>query len=197
MKRSQRLQNAKVWMKKYEGNNIIKSYAKWYGVDKFCAFTELEILGMKFSEKKKAQVLQREANRARQKQIQKEKRKRKAALAEEYYDFDETFAFIAGYTEGGVPFGITYEEMEEYETQEAGFVEVGNSHNKEHAFDTGDALTNRWGCNDWFFASFDWESYFGDFPLVQDQEQLIYELNRFDIQLQIQEIIKSGIVGLP
>lgn len=28
------------------------------------------------------------------------------------FESDETFAFIAGYTSGGVPFGITWEEME-------------------------------------------------------------------------------------
>lgn len=27
-------------------------------------------------------------------------------------DSDEHFAYIAGYTEGGAPYGVTYEEME-------------------------------------------------------------------------------------
>ncbi len=31
---------------------------------------------------------------------------------------DETFAFIAGYTSGGVPYGVTWEEMEEIERKE-------------------------------------------------------------------------------
>ena len=34
------------------------------------------------------------------------------------FESDETFAFIAGYTSGGVPFGITWEEMEAIEQRE-------------------------------------------------------------------------------
>lgn len=33
-------------------------------------------------------------------------------------DSDENFAFIAGYTSGGLPYGITWEEMEEIEKKE-------------------------------------------------------------------------------
>ena len=33
---------------------------------------------------------------------------------------DETFAFIAGYTSGGVPYGVTWEEMEEIEKRDNG-----------------------------------------------------------------------------
>jgi len=32
---------------------------------------------------------------------------------------DETFAFIAGYTSGGAPYGITHEEMQEIKRLEA------------------------------------------------------------------------------
>jgi hypothetical protein len=43
------------------------------------------------------------------------RRQRKRSLQEVILDseFDETFVFIAGYTNGGVPFGITHEEMED------------------------------------------------------------------------------------
>ncbi|MFA9376534.1 MAG: hypothetical protein ACERKZ_07250 [Lachnotalea sp.] len=33
-------------------------------------------------------------------------------------DSDEVFAFIAGYTSGGVPYGITWEEMQRIEELE-------------------------------------------------------------------------------
>ena len=33
-------------------------------------------------------------------------------------DSEENFAYIAGYTSGGVPFGITYEKWEELEESE-------------------------------------------------------------------------------
>jgi hypothetical protein len=32
---------------------------------------------------------------------------------EAYINSDETIAFIAGFTEGGAPYGITHEEMDE------------------------------------------------------------------------------------
>ena len=34
------------------------------------------------------------------------------------FESDDTFAFIAGYTSGGAPYGITWEEMEEIERRE-------------------------------------------------------------------------------
>lgn len=34
----------------------------------------------------------------------------------EMYDSDETFAYIAGYTSGGAPYGITHEELAADET---------------------------------------------------------------------------------
>lgn len=34
------------------------------------------------------------------------------------FDSDDTFAFIAGYTTGGVAYGITWEEMREIEQRE-------------------------------------------------------------------------------
>ncbi|MEK3988533.1 MULTISPECIES: hypothetical protein [Robertmurraya] len=44
----------------------------------------------------------------------REKRRMKDLELEAYIESDETFAFIAGYTEGGAPYGITHEEMDEY-----------------------------------------------------------------------------------
>jgi hypothetical protein len=44
---------------------------------------------------------------------QEKRRQRKRLIEQEEFNLesDETFAFIAGYTEGGAPFGITHEEM--------------------------------------------------------------------------------------
>jgi len=43
----------------------------------------------------------------------KKKKKKKEQMPEEYCDWqDDRFYYIAGYTSGGVPFGITWEEME-------------------------------------------------------------------------------------
>ncbi len=41
----ERLEDAKIWISKYEGNNIEKDYCKRYGVDVFAAHGELITLG--------------------------------------------------------------------------------------------------------------------------------------------------------
>lgn len=106
--RSGRLQNAKKWAEQYNGKNLAKGYSNWFGVDLICAITELEMLGYQFKQSYKEQV----AQSLKAKQLQKEKRKREIAQTEEDFG-DELFYFIAGYTENGVPFGITREEMGE------------------------------------------------------------------------------------
>jgi ribosomal protein L9 len=106
--RSGRLQNAKKWAEQNNGKNVAKGYSKWFGVDLLCAITELEMLGYQFKQSYIEQVKQSR----KAKQIQKEKRKRENAKMEEDFG-DETFYFIAGYTENGVPFGLTWGEMEE------------------------------------------------------------------------------------
>ena len=50
----------------------------------------------------------------------KAKRKKKQEDFEyRLFESDETFAFIAGYTSGGAPYGVTWEEMEEIERRDA------------------------------------------------------------------------------
>ena len=48
MTRSARLQSAPHWIASYTGSNILRSYAKWYGVGWNCAIRELETLGVAF-----------------------------------------------------------------------------------------------------------------------------------------------------
>lgn len=51
--------------------------------------------------------------------VKNSKRKKKQkAYEENLFELDDTFAFIAGYTSGGAPYGITWEEMEEIERKE-------------------------------------------------------------------------------
>lgn len=48
----------------------------------------------------------------------KKKRKRKPQVSKEEVFSDENFAFIAGYTSGGAPYGTTWEEVgSEYEKE--------------------------------------------------------------------------------
>ena len=129
MTRTSRLASAKEWIKIYEGKNIIKGYANWYGVDQICAMAELEMLGQPISETTKAKIKKSVQDRINQKRRQQEKRNQKKALLEEEFnlDSDETFSFIAGYTEGGVPYGITHEEWQLLEERE-GQSEKQSSH---------------------------------------------------------------------
>ena len=110
-KKDQRLHNAKTkWLPTATAKNLPKSYGKWYGVDLISAINELEILGYQYSVEYKKQVNSSIENKAKEKRRRKEQRE----LADDFaFDQDETFAFIAGYTSGRVPFGITYEEEEE------------------------------------------------------------------------------------
>ncbi|MFT4414450.1 hypothetical protein ACLM5H_11375 [Fredinandcohnia humi] len=107
-----RLENAKDWITSYTGKYIVKGYTKWYGVDLLVALKELELLGLVFSDKEKEQVMQAIKQRKDQKKRIKEKKNhRKNVILED--DSDEMFAFIAGHTSGGVPYGITHKEMDE------------------------------------------------------------------------------------
>jgi hypothetical protein len=47
MDRSARLQSARSWLKTYSGRNIASGYRRHFGVDWVCAFSELEMLGVK------------------------------------------------------------------------------------------------------------------------------------------------------
>ncbi|PFO01226.1 hypothetical protein COJ85_17570 [Bacillus sp. AFS076308] len=101
------LQNAKKWAEQNNGNNLAKRYSNWFGVDLYCAIIELKMLVYKFKQSYKEQV--KKSLEARQKQKKKWKLDK-----EQVEDFGEDmFYFVAGYTENGVPFGLTREEMEE------------------------------------------------------------------------------------
>jgi hypothetical protein len=116
MKREARLQSAKSWLKDYDGNNVVKSYSKWFAVDPVCAMKELELLGHRFTEKEKMNIKKRQEERIRQKQLLKERRLKKKK-EREWEEFDEGFGFIEDFTAGGVPFGLTYDELEETEAE--------------------------------------------------------------------------------
>jgi hypothetical protein len=117
MKKEGRLQSARAWIAKYEGKNIVKGYSNWYGVDLLCAIKELRILGINIDEERERQVKATFEGRARARQ-------RKKLLQEQekservYFDSDDTFAFIAGYTSDGFRYGVTWEEAGSENTNE-------------------------------------------------------------------------------
>ncbi|MGF7141563.1 hypothetical protein [Roseimarinus sediminis] len=110
MTRKGRLNAAKDWINKYEGKNLISGYAKWFGVDKICAINELKTLGVIIPENLENQIIESHKKRIEQRRIAKDKSE---GFDMTVNDSDDNFAFIAGYTSGGFPYGLTHEEFEE------------------------------------------------------------------------------------
>jgi hypothetical protein len=85
-----------------------ESYRRYFGVDWPTVFKELEILGVSIPADYKETVLKTLASIAAAKGQKKAEK-----LALENPDQDENFAFIAGYTSDGVPYGITWDEWDQ------------------------------------------------------------------------------------
>ena len=102
------------WIKDFRGKSIVLGYARWFGVDKICAINELKKLNVIIPEDIETQIrksikIQIEFKANRKKQIE--------LKSIGYNDSDENFAFIAGYTSGGIPFGLTHNENEEFRNE--------------------------------------------------------------------------------
>lgn len=110
MNRARRLQSAERWIPTYSGKSIIRGYRKHYGVDWLCAIKELEMLGVPLDKDRVERLKKNVEGQIRAKQRAKLERKERELQAL-WEDSDDTFAYIAGYTPGGAPFGITWEEM--------------------------------------------------------------------------------------
>lgn len=107
--RSRRLRKGKAWTEKYEGKNIVRGYAKHFRVDLLCAIKELRLLGIQITEQYEQAVKQTLETRAGQRQLQKE---HESPLSTDLTgDSDDNFAFIIGYTSGGAPYGVLWEDM--------------------------------------------------------------------------------------
>lgn len=110
LSRDGRINAAKQWLSEYEGKNIVKGYSTHFAVNSLCAVAELQILGLTFDPVYVEQLKKAEEQRVIQNQRRRELRKEKE-LKILYSDFDENFYYIAGYTSGRAPYGITWEEM--------------------------------------------------------------------------------------
>lgn len=91
MKQSARLQSARHWLLKYEGENIICGYSKHFGVNRLCAALELRMLGYKISDEQIEQYKQAE----QAKQIKALSKKQKN-LENQKFDI-ELFEYFTGY----------------------------------------------------------------------------------------------------
>jgi hypothetical protein len=106
MKRAGRLQSAKKWLESFDGKNVVRGYARWFGVDLLCAAKELQLLGVHI-----------DADYLKRLQATVSNRRRKPPksvddVAHDLGDSDEHFSFIAGYTSGGMPYGVPWPDDE-------------------------------------------------------------------------------------
>ncbi len=112
MRKEIRLQKARQWVLTYNGTpkHMAKNYRKRFHVDINTALSDLQAIGVEFTQEYLDAVKRSEEERIRQKHAKKrQKLMEEAALL--YADSDDRFAFIAGYTSGGMPYGTTWEEL--------------------------------------------------------------------------------------
>jgi len=115
-KKESRIARALNWLPTYEGTKIVQAYRKKFHVDTVCAVRELQEIGYEFKPGYADNLLQAEAARIEQ---LKSKREAKRLPGEYNDEQDDRFYYIAGYTSGGAPYGVTWEEMglEPYEDE--------------------------------------------------------------------------------
>jgi len=103
-----RLSKAKQWIATYSGSpkKIVKNYKKRFKVDTICALNNLQAIGVEFTQEYLDAVKRSEQHRIQQKRLKKQQNS-----VDKWADSDDTFFFIAGYTSGGTPYGVTWEEM--------------------------------------------------------------------------------------
>lgn len=117
LNRTGRLKVAKAWAESLETNNKIKSYMKFFGVDKCCAAKELLQLGIRLEHKFAERWATRTERKARAKKVKKKALTNKLQKSDDIIgldlESDHYHYFIAGYTPGGFSYGITWEQTEE------------------------------------------------------------------------------------
>jgi hypothetical protein len=101
------------------GKNTVRAYSRWFGVDRVCAIVELRMLRHKVNRAYEEAGHKTVAERARQRALRKERAHGEAVPTEDENAAAWGFAFIAGETVGGAPFGLTFEELEEMVRLEA------------------------------------------------------------------------------
>lgn len=113
----ERKEKAEKWVANFDNSqgDIIKRYRKTFFVDRLKAVKELQKLGVELTQEQ-IDKEKRAAENCRQNKLKKKRerklRKLQRQYEEKYPEYqDDTFYYIAGYTSGGVPYGVTWEEM--------------------------------------------------------------------------------------
>ena len=107
MNRIERVKLAKSWDASHKTKHKIKLYMKHFGVDKLCAAKELLIAGVEPHEKSALKW----ATRHERKAAAKKKNKKHSAEIKAVNTLESQFYFVAGHTDSGFPYGITWEEI--------------------------------------------------------------------------------------
>ena len=100
-------------MQKFDGENVIRAYRKRYSVDWLCAIKKLKMLGVEIDPgyvRQLEQTVEEQFKVNRKRKLEKQRADEALEWENKYPDSDENFYFIAGYTSGGMPYGITWEE---------------------------------------------------------------------------------------
>ena len=112
LKRKDRFRQASRWISGYTGKNIIKGYRKHFKVHPLCAAYDLQMLGIEISESRIQQLKKDVENCRKQNDTDGSlKNSKDSRLYNPYPCSNEYFYYIVGYTSGGAPIGITWEEM--------------------------------------------------------------------------------------
>lgn len=108
-KRKDRLKAAEKFLKTFTGKNLVEGYSEWFGTNKVCAIQELQILGKKIDQDYRLRVCREHELKCKAAKEQKSK-KNDDVLLDPVQNGE--FYYIAGYTSGGAPYGITWEQYE-------------------------------------------------------------------------------------
>lgn len=104
-----RIRKARQWVLTYQGSHIVRAYRKRFKVDVTCALKDLGEIGA-LSPEKLAEMQRAEQIRLEQRQREREE-KRLQAFYDQFPNASDDFYYIVGYTSGGAPYGVTWEEM--------------------------------------------------------------------------------------
>lgn len=94
IKRKNRLDTSKKWIENYDGKNIVRGYAKWYGVDLLCAIKELRMNKVTVDEEYEDKVKKSIESKKLTKRINEENRKKRLIDIQDEFS-DNRFEFIA------------------------------------------------------------------------------------------------------
>lgn len=130
--RYRRLAEAQLWIRTYEGKNLVRAYRKRFNVTRLCALIELQVLGLPITGDA-IEAARLEAGQTQEACARQKARTNCVYAANNVLNGFQgsTFAYIAGYTAAGFPYGITWEEMEAADLREG---HEGSSPLDDHPF---------------------------------------------------------------